>query len=136
MPRLESPSTRAQPGPSVATDGTPRGARPPRSSRLRYPRSALVPCVNTPHASVVARISAVIRASASPTPQLRSAPTQNSLRLSMEMTRGELLIDLPPLRSVLSYVMSHILDWRSGDERCAERHRMGAGHRPRLHARP
>jgi hypothetical protein len=40
---------------------------------------------------------------------LRSAPTQNSLRLPMEMTRGELLIDLLPSPIVLSYVVSHIL---------------------------
>src|SRR6202045_3786606 len=96
MPRLESPSTSAQPGPSVATDGTPRGARPPLLSRRRYPRGPLVPCVNTPHASVVVRISAVTRESASPTPQLRRAPMQNSMRRSMEMTCGELLIDLLP----------------------------------------
>ena len=66
----------------------PCGASPPLLRRRRYPRSAFVPCVKTPHASVVVRISAVSRESASPTPQLRSAPTQNSLRLSMEMTCG------------------------------------------------
>src|SRR5579862_2340425 len=111
MPRLESPSTTAQPGPSVTTDGTPRGARPPPLSRRRYPRNALVPCVNTPHASVVARVCAVRSASASLTPQLRRAPTQNSVRLSIVMTCGESFIDLLPSSIVLPYVVFHILDW-------------------------